>query len=115
MLRNVPEYVLTFRRSSGFPTCMHFRSVTGEDIIYSRDAGQESAFIGAIFRLFCHQWHLKKILKAFGEETQYKETADVQLSGGAHPDYIGSKCQTCPFITCYYILLRLCRQIKTSL
>lgn len=31
---------------------MHFRSVTGEDIIYSRDTGQESAFIGAIFRLF---------------------------------------------------------------
>lgn len=38
--------------SSGFSTCMHFRRVTGEDIIYSTDAGQESAFIGAIFRLY---------------------------------------------------------------
>lgn len=47
--------------------CVRFRSVTGEDIIYSGDCGQESAFVGAIFRLFCAVVGLKKILKAFGE------------------------------------------------
>lgn len=31
---------------------MHFRSVAGEDIIYSKDTGQERALTGAIFRHF---------------------------------------------------------------
>lgn len=54
---------------------MLFRSVTGEDIIYSRDTGQESAFIGAIFRLFFwHCGHPEKIFSVLGEETHDTET-----------------------------------------
>lgn len=65
---------------------------------------------------FCHWWGPKKIFRAFGEETHYKETTDVQLSGGMHPDYIGSKSQACAFRSCYYsILLHPCPQLKTCL
>lgn len=54
---------------------MRFRSVTGEDIIYSGDAGQESAFIGAVFRLFfCQCGHPKKTFTVLGEETHDNET-----------------------------------------
>lgn len=65
---------------------------------------------------FCHWWYPKKIFRAFGERPEYlpcKKPIDVQLSGGTHPDYIGRKSQACAFMSC--LLLRLCRQLKTSL